>query len=151
MTVGSLDDLIRDLRRFEGRREVVKQLRKEIRKPLPAVRKAIRRRALDTLPAGGGLNVWVSKIGITAQIRVSGRSAGVKLRGGRNSSGGRSDIRAIDRGRVRHPSWGRRGRGQWHTQAVAASFFTEPATAAREWRQACVAAVDNATAMIRRG
>jgi hypothetical protein len=149
--VGSLDDLIRDLRKFEARKEVVEQLRKEIRKPVPAVRKAIRARALDTLPSGGGLNVWVSKTRITVQIPVSGRTAGVKLKGGRKSIGGRSDIKRIDQGKVRHPSWGRRGKGEWHTQTVASEFFTGPAAEAREWRVAVFRAIDQALDVIRHG
>jgi hypothetical protein len=147
----SLDALIRDLRTFEDRKEVVKQLRTEIRKPVPAVRKAIKARALDILPKAGGLGAWVSKTRMTVQIKLSGRSAGVRLKGGRNSSGGRSDIRAIDRGRVRAPSWGHRGKGAWHTQEVKAGFFTEPTTETKPWRDACVRAVDQALEVIRRG
>lgn len=150
--MGSIDDLIRDLRQFEGRKEVVKQLRKRLREPVPAVRKEIKARALSTLPRSGGLNVWVSKTRITAQVKVSSRSLTVKLRGGRNSSTGkRSDMRRIDRGRLRHPSWGRRGAGQWHTQTVEDGFFTIPAANAQGWRFACIRAVDEATEVIRRG
>ena len=147
----SLDNLIRDLRKFDDRKEVVKQLRQEIRKPVPAVRKAIKARALETMPKAGGLNVWVSKTRMTVQIKLSGRAAGVRLKGGRNSTGGRSDIRAIDRGRLRAPSWGHRGKGAWHTQEVKAGFFTEPTTATKPWRDACVQAVDKALDVIRRG
>ncbi len=149
--MGTLDQLILDLRKFEARKEVVKELRKEIRKPVPKVRKAIKARALDTLPAGGGLNVWVSKTRITAQIKLSGSAAGVRLRGARKSAKGKSDVSAIDRGRVRHPSWGRRGRGQWHTQLVQPKFFSGPSTETDEWRKACVRALNNATEVIRRG
>jgi hypothetical protein len=136
-------DVARDLRRFPA--EVTKALRKELREPVPAVRKNIKARALATLPSGGGLNVWVSKTRITATVKIRGRGAAIRLKGGRNSLGSRSDIRAIDRGRVRHPSWGRRGRGQWHTQTVASAFFTEPVTEARdEWRKAAETAVERA-------
>ena len=149
---GSLDDLIRDLKGFERRGEVVKQLRKEFRKPVPAVRKAIRRRALDTLPAGGGLNKWVAKTRITARVQVTGRAVAVTLKGGRNSSNGkRSDIRRLDKGKVRHPSWGRRGEGKWHSQSVTAGFFTGPATEIDQWRTACERAVSNAFDVIGRG
>lgn len=147
----SLERLVRDLRGFEGRKEVLRQLRKEIRQPVPAVRKAIKARALDTLPRSGGLNAWAAGIRITVAIRGAGRAAGVKLKGGRNSRGGRSDMRALDRGRVRHPSWGRRWSGQWHNQTVEAGFVTKPATEATEWRDACVRAVDNAVRSIGRG
>jgi hypothetical protein len=147
----SLDALIRDLKKFENRKEVVKQLRKQIREPVPGVRKAIKRRALDTLPSGGGLNVWVSKVRINVRFKLTGRAAGVRLRGGRNSTGGRSDMRRIDDGRVRAPSWGRRSKGSWHTQTVPSGFFTDPAVETDEWRQACVRAVDEALDVIRHG
>lgn len=147
----SLDALIADLKRFDGRKEVVKQLRAEIRKPVPVVRKAIRARALATLPKGGGLNKWVAATRISAQIKLSGRSAGVRLKGGRNSTGGRSDIRSIDRGRLRAPTYGHRGRKAWHTQKVTPGFFTKPTTETDEWRKAALAAVDKALDTIRRG
>jgi hypothetical protein len=148
---GSLDQLVRDIRGFEGRREVLKALRARIRKPVPEIRKAIKARALDTLPGRGGLNVWVAAIRIGTTIKLSGRAAGVRLRGGRNSTGGRSDVKRIDRGRVRAPSWGRRTRGSWHTQTVPAGFFTKPAADVGPWRAECVAAVDEALEVIRRG
>lgn len=148
---GSLDDLIRDLKGFEHRGEVVKQLRKEFRKPVPVVREAIRRRALDTLPAGGGLNKWVAKTRITARVQVSGRAVGVTLKGSRKSTKDKSDLRRLDKGKVRHPSWGRRGSGQWHTQNVTAGFFTGPATEIDQWRSACERAVSNAFDVIGRG
>lgn len=149
--MGSLDALIRDLRKFEARKDVVRALRKEIRQPIPAVRKAIKRAALDTLPHRGGLGVWVSKTKVTAAIKLSGRSAGVKLKAGRNSARGRSDMKAIDRGRVRAPSWGHRTRASWHTQSVPAGYFTDTAANAHEWRAAAVTAVDHALQTIARG
>lgn len=147
----SLDALIRDLRKFDGRKEVVKALRKEIRKPVPKVRKAIRKRARTTLPKAGGLNKWVASTRITAQIKLSGRSAGVRLKGGRNSTGARSDIRAIDRGRVRAPTYGKRNPNSWHTVKVTPGFFTTPAAETDEWRKAALKAVDQALDTIRRG
>lgn len=150
--MGSLDDLIRDLKNFDGRKVVVKELRKELRKPVPEVRKAIRRRALVIMPQRGGLNVYVSQTKITAQVKLSGRAAGVRLKGSRNNSTDKkSDMRRIDQGKIRHPSWGRRGAGQWHTQTVSAGFFTGPAGEVDKWRQAAVAALDNAVEVIRRG
>jgi hypothetical protein len=147
----SLERLVRDLKGFEDRKVVLAALRKNIRRPVPAVRKAIRARALDTLPSRGGLNAWAASVRITVAIRTAGRAAGVRLKGGRNSAGGRSDIKALDRGRVRHPSWGRRGAGQWHNQTVPAGFITKPVTESTEWRQACIDAVDEAVAVIGRG
>lgn len=147
----SLNVFIRDLRKFEGRKELVRELRKEFRKPIPAVRKSIRARALSTLPAGGGLNKWAAKTRITADVKLSGRTVSVRLIGKRDSAKGKSDVNALDRGRVRHPSWGRRGAGQWHTQTVKAGFFSSPSTEVDQWRKACIDATDRATEVIRGG
>lgn len=149
--MGSLDDLVRDLKKFNGRKEVTKQLRKEIREPIPAVRKAIKRRALLILPKRGGLNVWVSKTKVTAKVTLTGRGAGVRLKGSRKSTKDKSDLRRLDAGKLRHPSWGRRGANQWHNQAVPSGFFTAPATETDQWREACEKAIDKATEEIRRG
>lgn len=149
--MGTLDQLIRDLKAFEGRKEVMRQLRTEIREPVPTVRAAIRRRALSTLPARGGLNVWASKTQVTATVSLSGRAARVRLKGSRKSVKDKSDLRRLDQGRVRHPSFGRRGKGQWHGQNVTAGFFTEPAAQADEWRDACQQALNNAAVVITRG
>ena len=74
----ALREFARELKKFEGRKEVTKQLRVEIRKPVPAVRKAIKASALDVLPRSGGLNVWVSRIRTTVQIKVSGSSKPIR-------------------------------------------------------------------------
>lgn len=149
--MSTLAELVRDLRAYEGRKELTRALRVELRRPVPAVRKGIKARALATLPRSGGLNRWVAAIRITVKIALSGRRATVELRGGRNSRRDRSDVRAIDRGRVRAPSWGRRSVGQWHNQVVEPGFFTEPSADLDAWRDACATAVDEAMEVIRRG
>lgn len=147
----SFQEFARELRSFDDRRVVLNQLRKDIRKPLPTVRKAIRARAMATLPESGGLNVWVSKTRITVQVRATGRRAGITLKGSRKSAKDKSDLKRLDQGRVRHPSWGRRGKGQWHVQSVTPGFFTDPATEVDQWIRMVEAAVDRATAQIRGG
>lgn len=148
---GSLEQLIRDLKTFEARKDVLKEFRREVRKPVPKVRAAIKRRALDILPSRGGLGAWVAATRVTLAVRLSGRRAGITLKGGRNSTGARSDIRRIDAGQVRAPSWGRRTAAAWHTQTVKSGFFTEAATETGEWREAAERAVDTALDVIRRG
>jgi hypothetical protein len=147
----SFDELVRELKGFNQRREVIKAASKGMRAAVKPARKAIKRAAKDTLPKGGKLNLWVSRISILAQVRLSGRRAGVKLKGGRNSTGGRSDINAIDRGRVRAPSWGRRTKGSWHTVTVTPGFFTKTAAELPDWREQIDAEVDKALDQIRRG
>lgn len=147
----SIDEFVRELRSFRDRKVVLKELRAGIRKPLPAVRKSIRARATETLPSRGGLNKWAASIRINLAIKTSSRAASITIKGGRNSTGGRSDMNALDRGRVRHPSWGRRSRGSWHTQSVPPGFFTKPVEEATEWRAEIDKALDRATEQIRRG
>lgn len=149
--MGSIDELIRDLKGFEARKEVTKALRKQIRQPVPAVRKAIRKRAMTTLPKSGGLNVWAAQTKVGVRVKLAGRTAGVKLRGTRKSTKEKSDLKRLDAGKVRAPSWGRRRRGDWHVQQVTPGFFTGPAGEIDQWRNACLRAVDDALEVIRRG
>jgi len=140
--VGDVHTLVRSLRGFSRNDEVIKAVRAELRKPVDPVRKKIRMAALTTLPHSGGLNSWVAGTKITASVEFRARVVTIRLRGGRNSlTGKRSDINAIDRGRVRHPAWGRRGRGQWFTQTVTPGFFTKTAEEAPEWSAAIEAGV----------
>lgn len=145
----SFDQLVRELRGFRERRTVVNACARGIRAAAKPVRQAIKRRARQTMPTAGGLNVWVSRISIRAAVKLSGRSASIKLVGGRNSQGGRSDIRAIDAGRVRAPSWGRKGVGNWHTQSVPPGFFRETAANHPSWRADVDRQVDAALDEIR--
>ena len=149
--MGTIEQLIADLRGFSGRKEIVKALRKEMRKPVPVIRKQIKARALVEMPRRGGLNVWVSKTKVTAQVKINSRTINVKLTGSRKSATAESDLRRLDAGRIRHPSWGRRGKGQWHPQSVPPGFFTRPVEGTDAWRQACIDAANEALEVIRRG
>jgi hypothetical protein len=149
--VSSVEELIAALRMFDARREIVNAAARGIRKAVAPARKAIKATAKATMPERGHLNIWVSRIGILAQIRLSGRRAGVKLKGGRNSLGGRSDVSAIDRGRVRAPSWGHRNANSWHTVTVTPGFFTRTAAELPDWRDNVDAEADKALDQIRRG
>lgn len=147
----SFEQLVQELKAFDRRREIVKAMQQGVRAAAPAVRAKIRAAAEGTLPHGGGLNQWVAKIRINTQVRVSGRSAGVKLIGGRNSAGGRSDMTSIDRGRVRAPTFGHRSKAAWHTVSVEPGFFTVTAAEANEWSDRVDAEVDKALDQLRRG
>ena len=138
------------IKAFDDSRQVLKAMRKGIREPVPAIRRAIRDRATSTLPRRGGLNRWVAGIRVNASIKLGSRAITMKLKGGRNSVGSRSDINAIDRGRVRAPSWGRKGPGQWHTQSVSPGFFKRPAADhADQVNEAIDGAVDSALDQLR--
>lgn len=147
----SVDQLVRELRGFDGRREIVKAIGKGVRAGVPAVRKAIRQRALDTLPSRNGVGTWVAKSRITPSIKFTSRAGSIKLKGTRNSIGAKSDLKRIDAGRVRAPSWGHRTKASWHTQTVKPGFFTETAAAAKDWHDDVDRAVDEALDTLRRG
>lgn len=147
--VESLETYIRSVEQILTEQRVLNTLREELRKPVPAVRKAIRSRALDSLPKGGGLNKWAAAIQIKATQEIAGSRITIKLTGGRNSNGGRSDIKRLDKGNARHPAWGRRGKGQWSLTLVKPGYFTEPATEAPEWVEAADRALDKALDVIR--
>ncbi|MEU5965954.1 hypothetical protein ABZ777_32515 [Micromonospora parva] len=152
--MATIDDLIRDLRNFEGRKEVTNRLARELRKPVPAVRQLIRKRALAVLPKEGGFGAWVSKLSVTARVKLQGRGAGVKLVGRRKGYPDKDpkvDLRRIDQGRAAAPSWGRRTAASWHFQNVTPGFFTEPSTEVEQWRTAADTALDDALEVIRRG
>jgi hypothetical protein len=153
--MGDIRTLVASLRAYDRDATLIKAVRQELRSPVDPVRRRIKATAIATLPHSGGLGAWVAGTKITAQVKLSGRAAGVRLRGGRRSKGnlrgtegGQTDVRAIDRGRLRHPSWGRRFRGQWFTQAVTPGFFTKTAAESAEWEQAINRAIDKATESI---
>lgn len=140
------------LKAFDDRRELVKAMRQAIRKPVPQIRRAIKDRAVETLPHRGGLGAWVASSRLSAAVQVNSRRVRMRIKAGRNSAGSRSDIRSIDRGRVRAPSWGHKGEGAWHTQSVKPGFFTDPAQeAAEDVYDAIDSAVDLALDELRRG
>lgn len=147
----SFDEFRRELRRFEDRKVVLKELRAELRRPLPQLRKDVRAHAVEILPRSGGLGAWVARSTITLSVRDRGRSAGIRLRGTRRSGKGKADLKRMDAGRVRHPSWGRKGPGNWHNQTVPDGWFSTPAGDPQQWRDTVTAAVDRAFDQIRRG
>lgn len=147
----SAEQFAAELRAFDGRRQVVKALRRALgRAARPAV-KATRAYATAVLPHSGGLGAWVADARIGWKIGYTGRTAGVRLRGGRRSLADRSDLKGIDAGKVRHPTYGNRGRGMWHGEAVTSGWWTTPLTETPEWSQQADSEVDKALDDIRRG
>lgn len=140
-----------ELKVFEDRREVVKAMRRSIRQPVPSIRDAIKAKAVAILPSRGGLGEWVAELDIKSAIAVSARMVRLKLRGTRQSLRQPTDLKAIDRGRVRAPSWGRRKPPDWHLQMVPSGFFTDTAAEqADRVRDAITGAVDSAFDQLRR-
>lgn len=122
-----------DLRRL---RPVLKAADKDIRREFAKaamsatkpVKQAIRDSALQTLPKSGGLNRWAAALGIKTRVALTGRNPGVFITGALDNKrhsrkvgsagkrrkvrkaglfGAQADLRALNRGRVMHPAWGR--------------------------------------------
>lgn len=141
--MGDVHTLVRSLRGFSRNDEVIKAVRAELRKPVDPVRKRIKATAIATLPHTGGLGTWVAGTKITASVTFGARAVAIRLRGGRRSKGtlrgfdgGQTDVRSIDRGRTRHPTFGRRHRGMWFVTMVEPGFFTKTAEESPEWAEA---------------
>ncbi len=138
-----------ELRAFDNRREVVNQIRRDLRKSMPSFRTDVRASALGVLPSTGGLNQWVASSRITVNFRDSGRRAGVKIKMGRNSGSGRADLDRLDRlGVIRHPLYG--NRAYWFPQNVPSGFFTD-VFEETDWRGIADQAFDRALDQIRKG
>lgn len=145
----SIEHYARTVEQILTERRVYKQLKKDLRGPVPEVTKAIKENALATLPKGGGLNEWVAASAVKARITESGSAINVHLEASRNSKGGESDLKRIDAGKVRHPAWGRRTKGSWSVTSVTPGFFTDPATDPEPWLEAADASLDTALEAIR--
>lgn len=151
MVAVSADEMGRILRAFDGRRNLVKAMRRGLNKAAKTqVTPAIREHALAILPKRGGLNEYVAQARVATLISYSSRSAGVRLRGRRTSAGRRSDLKRIDEGTVRAPTWGHRTGASWHTQTVPSGWFTDPAAKSTAFRDTVDAEVDRALDELRR-
>lgn len=107
-------------------REIRAEFSKSIQRATRPVKEVIHESARDTLPKRGGLNEWAAAIGIKTASRLGGKNPSVvvtgaldnkrqvRRSGGRRSRtrkagtfGAKADVRALNRGRVMHPAWGR--------------------------------------------
>lgn len=147
-----IEGFLRELRAFDARREVLKEIRKEIKEPLPQLRKAWKAWALSNLPSRGGLNRWVARARIQAKFSTSGRIVGVRVILTRKSGGGdKADLNRLDsEGRIRHPLYG--NRQHWYPQTVKANVFTRVWEMYEEqWVRSAEKALDRALDKIRKG
>lgn len=107
-----------------------KTIRSELYRSLNRAVKPLRERAKDTprlhpgLPRSGGLAPLVESSlhgrgGVKTKRRTGRKTAGITITG--QSSG--HDIRAMNRGRLRHPTW---GRAPWVDQRITRGFWEKP-------------------------
>ena len=115
----NLPELARELKAL-GEKDLAKELTQAIGRAMKPVKAAIRESARDTLPQQGGLNERV------ARSRISQRRNrnGLRL----VAAGGRRDL--LDKGRLRHPVFGRDN--SWVEQRVTPGWWSKPVEAAED-------------------
>lgn len=112
-----LEELARRLREA-GNKDLTRELLRGINRSLKPAKAAVKAAALRDLPQGGGLNRFVASSRIGSRTRTRGRNPAVFLTGKKSGH----DLRAIDRGRVRHPVFG--NRDAWVTQQVEPGWWS---------------------------
>jgi hypothetical protein len=85
----------------------------------------VRAAALERLPHRGGLAAFVASSPIAVRTRLTG-VVGVRIVNTRSGArkGGTTDF-GTDRGHVRHPTFGRKGKGSWVGQDVPPGWFSK--------------------------
>lgn len=138
------------VRRVGTDRKIVNDMAKEIRRAVKPIRKAIKVRAVEILPSGGGLGRWTARARITGQVRRGPTTAGVRIKGTKSTQGRKHDLRRLDLGTTRHPTF---GNPPWHAQTVRPGFFTDAVTeeGLDQLEDAVIEAADSAVVRILNG
>lgn len=135
VTAHRLRDLARDLREA-GRKDLKKAMTREIRDEAKPAIAAVKENARTSLPRAGGLAALIARSRFRTSIKTGKNTAGVQI-----VAKDSHDIRAINRGKVRHPVWG--NRKVWVLQSVEPGWFDEPIEdRADAMREAIARAVD---------
>jgi len=116
--VDNLQRLARDLKEI-GDKELRKELYKGINRSTKPMKAKVKNAALADMPKAGGLNKFVASARLSTTTRGGGRNPGVTIKGRKSGH----DLRAIDRGKLRHPVFG--DREVWVNQKVKPGFFTK--------------------------
>jgi hypothetical protein len=102
-------------------KELRSDLYRGINRAAKPLKNNVKKSARERLPKKGGLNRHIAGTKIATKRRVTGKYAGVRLVG---TSG--YDIGSINRGRVRHLTFGRE---PWVNQVVQKGFWSDPLAA----------------------
>jgi hypothetical protein len=112
-----LSQLARDLR-AAGEKDLRRELLRGIQRAGKPLKAAARTAALTELPSRGGLAERVAGSRWAVKTRTAGRGVGVRVTGA-----GDLDLRSLNRGRLRHPLYGKRG--HWFDQPVPPGWFDD--------------------------
>jgi hypothetical protein len=122
---GGTEELAALAKRLHAAGSAGQGIRKNIRSSIRVAAKPLGRfiavSAGRSLPQRGGLGYHIA--GATASVTGGVSAAGVSARLSLRDKG--YDLKSIDRGRLRHPTFGRRGPDDWKDQTVKADTFTD--------------------------
>lgn len=106
-----------------GRKDLQRELGRAVREGGKVVRGEGRVVAVEWLPSRGGLGPRTARAAYRTRMRA-GRSPSVTVVASlrKQDGGGKVDLRAMDRGRLRHPVF---GRGRWVTQQIRPGWWSE--------------------------
>lgn len=98
-----------------GNRTLRLQMTRGLRAAAKPLIEDVKTAAREKLPRSGGLNEQVAGQKVSVSVRTGARTAGVRL------LTSAPDTAQTDAGFVRHPTFGRRGKGQWRRQEIPAA------------------------------
>lgn len=133
-----------DLRRLAsayrgGERHIRTGIRKGLQKAAKPLAEDVRDGAAGDLPSRGGLAARIAGARAAVSFTASARATAVSIRLGTRE---KYDLKAMDSGTLRHPTY---GRPPWVAQAITAGAFTRPFEAgAGDVRDAVTKAVGEA-------
>lgn len=139
-----LGDVARRLRET-GDKALRAELLRGINRATRPLKAAAQQSARDRLPRRGGLNEFVASSKFSTSTRT-GRDPAVRI----TATKAGHDVRALDRGRLRHPLFG--NRRHWFNQQVPAGWFTDAMEAgAPVVRRSIVDVLDDVAKKVARG
>ena len=120
LIVSGAEDYRKQARKLDdiGTRKLKAAIRREVTQATKPTRVAIKNAARADLPKKGKLNRWAA-VTPSAKTRFSGKDSGVTVSMRKKGH----DLRALNRGRLRHPLFG--NRNFWFNQDVKPGFFTD--------------------------
>lgn len=102
-----------------GDKELRKELFSSLQRATKPTREKVRANLASDLPHRGGLAGIMAASRLSTRTRAAGRNPAVRI-----EAKAPHDLRAMDRGRIRHPVWGSRAR--WATQSIEPGVFSRP-------------------------
>lgn len=101
----------------------LKEVRADMRRAAKPLGDKVIREGAAEMPKRGGLSRELAKAKMSQSNTTSGRNPGVSMLFRTKPS---HDLKSIDGGTVRHPNWGRRGKGQWSETKVTPGAYSRP-------------------------